>query len=178
MWYVIWTYTGKEEKTKSFIERFVDKDLYSRCSIPYMTKLEKKAGITCKVKKLMIPSYVFVQTDRIDDFADALNRVPGFTVVLHTGDYYQPLAKPEEYVLSTLTGDSDVVDMSTGYLSGDRVSIVCGPLKGLEGQIKHIDRHHRTATLEMTMFDRTTMVKVGLEVVEKKEAEKHSPQEG
>ena len=35
-------------------------------------------------------------------------------------------------------------------------------------EIKHIDRHHRTATLEMTMFDRTTMVKVGLEVVERK----------
>ncbi len=167
MWYVIWVYTGKEEKTKSFIERFVDPDLYSRCSIPYMTKLERKAGITQKVQKLMIPSYVFVETDRIDDFADALNRVPGFTVVLHIGDYYQPLDKHDESILRALIADSDVVDISTAYISGDRVSVVYGPLKGLEGQIKHIDRHHRTATLEMNMFDRTTLVKVGLEVVEK-----------
>ena len=93
----------------------------------------------------MIPSYVFVETDRIDDFADALNRVPGFTVVLHIGDYYQPLDQHDESILTALIADSDVVDISTAYISGDRVSVVYGPLKGLEGQIKHIDRHHRTA---------------------------------
>ena len=169
MWYVIWTYTGQEEKTKGYIERFVDPDLFSRCAVPYMTRIEKHGGIRVKVERLMMPSYVFVETDRIDDFADALHRVPGFTVVLHTGDFFQPLSPHEEYVLSRLLGPTDVVDISTGFVSGDKVSITYGPLVGLEGHIKHIDRHRRTAIIEMTMFDRTTDVKVGLEIEEKKE---------
>ncbi|MBQ9891098.1 MAG: antiterminator LoaP [Firmicutes bacterium] len=169
MWYVIWTYTGQEEKTRGYIERFVDPSLYSRCAIPYMAKIEKHGGIRVKVEKLLFPSYVFVLTDHIDEFADALHRIPGFTVVLHTGDFFQPLAPHEEYILSRLIGSTDVVDISTGFLTGDTVSITYGPLKGLEGQIKKIDRHRRIAILQMTMFDRTTDVKVGLEIVEKKE---------
>ena len=171
MWYVIWTYTGQEEKTKGYIEKFVDPQLFSRCAVPYMSKVEKRFGQRVVVQKLMMPSYVFVETDHIEAFADALHRIPGFTVVLHTGDYFHPLSDHEQYVLSRLIGDSDVVDLSTGYLSGDRVSVISGPLVGLEGHIKHIDRHHRTAMIEMTMFDRTTDVKVGLEIVEKKEPE-------
>ena len=172
MWYVIWTYTGQEEKTKGYVERFVDPDLFSRCAVPYMAKIEKHGGKRVRVEKLMMPSYVFVETDRIDDFADALHRIPGFTVVLHTGDCFHPLSEHEQYVLSRLLGPTDVVDISTGYLSGDRVSVLSGPLAGLEGQIKRVDRHRRTATLEMTMFDRTTEVRVGLEIVEKVEPAK------
>ena len=168
MWYVIWTYTGREEKTKGYIEQFVDPDLYSRCAIPYMVKIEKRQGVRTRVEKLMFPSYVFVQTDRIDDFADALHRIPGLTVVLHTGDFFQPLSAHEEYVLSRLLGPTDVVDISTGFIAGDKVSITSGPLVGLEGHIKRIDRHRRTAIIEMTMFNKTTDVKVGLEIVEKK----------
>ena len=176
MWYVIWTYTGQEEKTKSYIEKFVDPELFSHCAVPYMSKIEKRAGKRVIVQKLMMPSYVFVDTERIEDFADALHRIPGFTVVLHTGDYFHPLSDHEQYVLSRLIGDSDVVDISTGFFLGDRVSVISGPLVGLEGHIKRIDRHHRTAIIEFTMFDRTTEVKVGLEIVEKKEAE-HLPKQ-
>ena len=169
MWYVIWTYTGQEEKTKSYIEKFMEPQLYTRCAVPYITKLEKHSGKWVKVEKLLIPSYVFVETERVEDFADSLHRIPGFTVVLHTGDHFSPLSEHEQYVLRRLIGDSDVVDLSSGFLTGDKVSIVSGPLVGLEGQIKRIDRHHRTAILEMTMFNKTTDVKVGLEIVEKKQ---------
>ena len=173
MWDVIWTYTGQEEKTRGYIERFVDPDLYSRCAVPYMSKIEKRAGKRVVVQKLMMPSYVFVETARIDDFADALHRIPGFTVVLHTGDYFHPLSEHEQYVLGHLIGDSDVVDISTGFCLGDKVSVISGPLVGLEGYIKRIDRHHRSAIIEFTMFDRTTDIKVGLEIVEKKDIQSH-----
>ena len=37
----------------------------------------------------------------------------------------------------------------------DRVQIVSGPLTGMEGSIRRIDRHKRIAHLEIEMFGRT-----------------------
>ena len=46
-----------------------------------------------------------------------------------------------------------------------------GPLVGMEGMIKRIDRHKRMAVLEVELFNRISEVKVGLEIVEKVEKE-------
>lgn len=49
----------------------------------------------------------------------------------------------------------------------DRVQILAGPLMGMEGNIRRIDRHKRTAYLEIEMFGRTVEMKVGLEIIRK-----------
>jgi transcriptional antiterminator NusG len=43
-----------------------------------------------------------------------------------------------------------------------------GPLRGYEGLIANIDRHKRTAELEIQMFGRTKRVRIGLEIVRKR----------
>ena len=42
-----------------------------------------------------------------------------------------------------------------------------GPLQGREKMISRIDRHKRTAYLEIEMFGRTVEMKVGLEIIRK-----------
>ena len=42
-----------------------------------------------------------------------------------------------------------------------------GPLQGMEGAIRKIDRHKRIAVLSLDMFGRTVDMKVGLEIIEK-----------
>ena len=58
--------------------------------------------------------------------------------------------------------------MSTGVIEGDQVIVTEGPLRGYEALISMIDRHKRLAFLEMHMFGRTKIVKVGLEIVSKR----------
>ena len=57
--------------------------------------------------------------------------------------------------------------MSVGVIEKDKVKIQEGPLVGMEGLIKKIDRHKRQAVLEMEMFGRKVEMKVGVEIVEK-----------
>ena len=47
------------------------------------------------------------------------------------------------------------------------VRILSGPLMGMEGNIRRIDRHKRIAYLEIEMFGRTVEMKVGLEIIRK-----------
>ena len=63
---------------------------------------------------------------------------------------------------------SDHIDeLSQGYIEGDKINIISGPLVGYEGMIKKIDRHKRVAYIEVKLFDQITMVQVGLEIIGK-----------
>lgn len=169
MWYVIWTYTGREEYTRSIIEKKVPKELYGRISIPYRAKIEKAGGSRRVVHKLMIPSYIFVETDCIRDFHEALGRIPVFSIILRNGEKFLPLDEHDEFVLNKLTSDGDIIDMSTGFMDGDRVRVASGPLKGLDGSIKKIYPRKALAVIEMTVFSRITEVQLGLEILKKTE---------
>ncbi|MBQ6505587.1 MAG: antiterminator LoaP [Flexilinea sp.] len=169
MYYVLWTTTGKEEKTRQMIGEFVDPALYTRCAIPYKLKRHYFGGSSRLVKMLLFPSYVFVETDRIGEFVQSISWFPGFNVVLHTDDFYCPIYRHEEYILTKLINDHDIIDISEGFMEGDQVRVTSGPLVGQEGNIKRVNRRKRIAVLEMHLFNRTTEVALGLELVSKSE---------
>lgn len=60
-----------------------------------------------------------------------------------------------------------IVDMSIGFIRGDKIYITEGPLQGKEGLIVKIDRHKRIAYLRLSMFNKETTTKVGLEIISK-----------
>ena len=55
-----------------------------------------------------------------------------------------------------------------GLIENGTVTVTEGPLTGMEGCIRRIDRHKRKAWLEIDMFGRTMEMEVGLEIIEKK----------
>ena len=50
-----------------------------------------------------------------------------------------PLPEDEVTFLKSFGEEEQIVDMSTGYIEGDKIIVECGPLKGKEGLIKRID---------------------------------------
>ena len=78
------------------------------------------------------------------------------------------MSQEEIDLLLRMGSDSQLVEMSSGIIENDRVQVLSGPLKGMEGSIRKIDRHKRMAYLEVEMFGRTVEMKVGLEIVSKK----------
>ena len=80
-----------------------------------------------------------------------------------------PLSAEEVAWLQALTNvETHTVEFSRGVIEGDEVKVVKGPLRGQEAKIRKIDRHKRLAFLEMHIFGRTKVVKVGLEIVSKR----------
>ena len=167
MFYVLWTNTGQEEKTRQMIYEFADPALYTRCLIPYRLKRHYFRGKSRLVKILLFPSYIFIETDTIKEFVNDIRWFPGFNVVLHIDDLYCPLYKHEEQLILRLMDDHGVIDISEGYMEGDKVHITAGPLVGQEGSIKKVKRRQGVAILEMNIFNRTTEVSVGLELITK-----------
>ena len=91
----------------------------------------------------------------------------GMTKLLKTGEEITPLSPQEIALLQKLGKEDQEIEMSTGMIEGDRVQILTGPLLGMEGMIKKIDRHKRMAYLDVEMFGRTLAMRVGLEIIKK-----------
>lgn len=169
MWYVLQVRTGTEDKTKLLCEhRITDSNILKRCFIPYYEEKRRISGEWKTLKKLLFPGYLFVVTDNIRDFQEALKKVDGFTRLLGTGDEIIPIAAKEQKFLESFGGEEQITRMSEGIIVNSQVLVRSGPLMGKEGLIKKIDRHKRKAYLEVELFGRMQKVQVGLEIVEKR----------
>lgn len=69
--------------------------------------------------------------------------------------------------VKSLCQEGNLIGMSRGIIQDGKTVITSGPLKGREDLIKRINRHKRTAYIEIPFADHKMQVTVGLEIYEK-----------
>lgn len=166
--YVLQTSSGQEKHVRLLLDRMVDREVVDECFYP--TCLVKKCfkGTWRLVEKKLTPGYLYVLSNDIERVSHALTTIPAFTRLLGNDGSFTPLAKDETAWIDALTKTGHrVIEMSSGVIEHDRVIVNTGPLQGLEGSIRKIDRHKRLACLEIQMLGRVKTIVVGLEIVSK-----------
>ncbi|MBB5265394.1 transcriptional antiterminator NusG [Catenibacillus scindens] len=167
-WYVIQVRTGTEENIRIQCEKFIkDKRIMKTCFIPYYEEKKRFQGRWNLQKKILFPGYIFVITQDALRLHEILKQVMGLTRILKIGETMIALTQKEVAFMERFGGLEQIVGMSEGIIEGSQIIISSGPLQGLEGYIKKIDRHKRKAWVELPMFGRLQKVEVGLEIVRK-----------
>ena len=69
--------------------------------------------------------------------------------------------------VKALCQEGNLIGISSGFIHEGKIFITSGPLKGQEDIIRKIDRHKRTAQIEISFGDQKIQVTVGLEIYEK-----------
>ena len=77
------------------------------------------------------------------------------------------LSPCEPPFLKELCGDGSLIDMSRGIIKDKIPTVTSGPLRGREQLIRKIDRHKRTAEIEIPIDGKKQRVTVGLEIYQK-----------
>lgn len=77
------------------------------------------------------------------------------------------LSPCEPPFMRELCQEDSLIGMSRGILKDGVPAITSGPLKGREELIRRIDRHKRTAEIEIPVDGKRQRVTVGLEIYEK-----------
>ena len=167
MWYVMQVRTGSEESIKLQCERLIPTAILERCFLPYYEERRSIQGQWKTMRRILFPGYVFVVTENLENMYPFLKQVQGLTKILGTGKEIVPLSGREVAFMKRIGGEEQLVEMSEGIIEGGQVKISTGPLMGMEGCIRKIDRHKRKAWIEVEMFGRMQTVQVGLEIVEK-----------
>ncbi len=168
MWYVIQIRTGMEKEIVRQCQAVISKDVLEKCFLPYFEEMKRYQGSWHKEQKLLFPGYVFLISENPDKLYQGLKQVIGLTKLLKTGEQIIALTEAEIAFLLKFGGREQLVKISTGIAEGDQIIILEGPLRGMEGHIKKIDRHRREAYLKFPMFGRMVDAKVGLEIIRKK----------
>lgn len=167
MWYVIQVRAGTEEKIQKQCDKLLLTAAIERCFIPYYEQRMKIAGEWRTLQKVLFPGYIFVISDQVDDLFFDLKHISGLSKLVKVGDEIVPLTQEEVNLLLQLGGEEQIVQMSEGIIEGSQIRVLHGPLQGMEGNIRKIDRHKRKAWVEIEMFQRKQVVQMGLEVVAK-----------
>ena len=167
MWYVVQVRAGTEEKIRHQCLKMVDRKILEQCFVPYYEEKKRYQGEWHTEKKLLFPGYVFAVSGRLEDLYKSLRKIEGLTKLLGTGEEIVPLTQEEEALLKKMGAGEKPVELSLGIIENGIVTITEGPLEGMEGCIRRIDRHKRKVWLEVSMFGRTIEMEAGLEIVKK-----------
>lgn len=167
-WYVVQVRSGHEKQIAEKCRTMISNDILTECFIPEYVHKRKFSGVWHDVKDVLFKGYVFMITDKIDLLYSELKKIPDFVKVIgkKQAEIY-PLDEDEIAFMKSFGKKGHIVDMSIGFIRGDKIYITEGPLQGKEGLIVKIDRHKRIAYLRLSMFNKETTTKVGLEIISK-----------
>lgn len=180
-WYVLFVRSNTEHKVmgsfqKSFAKMHLPYELETFCPESekyYKDKHSRILGNTYR-KRPLFPGYVFVETNLPEDEF----RIVSFDIIQNSVDIIRLLKNGENGGIALRQDERErfeylfkgkrCLEHSVGYIEGDKIIITGGPLKDMESNIKKINRHHRTAQIEIIMFGQAQTVDVPLEIVEKR----------
>ena len=171
MYYVIQVKTGKEEQAIEDILKNKPDDASFDVFAPYRKALRKYKGVMREVVERCFPGYIFVETNDVQRLFKQLYFTPGFQKILGREgetENFVPLDKDESRMIDILYSASSnrITEISNIEVrEGEMIRVLDGPLAGLETQIKKVDLHKRTVTVEYMMCGRLVTSNVGINIV-------------
>jgi len=166
LWYVVNTYVGHEEAVKEKLlmrtESMEMQDHIFRVIIPETTEIEIKDGVKKEKKKKMFPGYVLAEMIMSDEAWYIVRNTPGVTGFIGSsgkGAKPTPL-EPQEIDRILVNMGMSRMDIESELQVEDKVSIVDGPFKGMEGNISSIDLENNRIIVMIDLFGQETSVEV------------------
>ena len=167
-YYCIWVKTGFENK---FIEKI--QPLFD--SVPD----EHNGKLHCIGKQMrlksgkeyidpLISGYVFLETDNLSRIQDIKDE-EGFIGFLPNDKDLKPLsARDTELVTSFLRYGSVIPILNVRFDVNDRIVIVDGLFKGMEGFISDVNRSNKRINFEVTLMDGKRILSLSYQELQKK----------
>ena len=83
------------------------------------------------------------------------------------GAFVPLLPEETDWICALTQRGARTIDVSEGFVEGGKVTVVSGPLAGLESTIAKVNRRKRTALVELSLCGRRVQVELGLELMRK-----------
>ncbi len=108
-------------------------------------------------------SYIYHKIKKIPNFYRLVNR--GGYYSKNTGETFTKIDEEEIIPLLKLLSKDDIIDFSKVYIENSKVLVKSGPLKGMEGIIRKIDKRKNRAKILLNFMGREKTIDVGIEVL-------------
>ena len=167
-WYVVNTYSGHENKVKEKLEMRASsmglEDYIFRVVVPEQKEIEVKNGTKKEKVKKMFPGYVLVEMVMSDEAWYIVRNTQGVTGFIgSSGKGAKPIPLlPHE--VDSILGSMGLsrIDVNKELAEGNKVKILDGPFKDMEGTIESVDMKNGKINVNVDLFGQTTKVEVDL----------------
>lgn len=153
--------TGKERLVANGIELF---SRNARACAVCQTMRRTSKGVTTLHDDVVIPGYVFFEAP---DNAELHDLIPGddmISVLTYSDGDWRLFGEDESYAKFIFKYDGTLT-LSTAHKIGDRIVIIDGPLKELEGMITRIDKRNRSGQVTIRFAGREQKIWLGFDIV-------------
>ena len=122
---------------------------------------------TCKKVKtreeaILLPSYVFFEAPSSMEPSIEFPKQNVIRVLSLDSGIWQLQGEDERFVKWLFQG---LLGFSKAYKEGDRIRIISGPLKDMEGRIKRVDKRGMSGQVILTFYGKDIPVWLGFELV-------------
>ncbi len=162
-WYVVHSYSGKENKVKKNLEHRAESmnmtDRILQVVVPTETEIEIKEGIRREVERQVFPGYILIEMIMDEDSWYVVRNTPGVTSFVGMGNKPTPLSQAEvNHIMSRIESDEPRVKVS--FDVGERVRIIEGPFAEFTGVVDTLEPEKGKARVMVSFFNRETPVEV------------------
>ncbi|MDR2467766.1 MAG: antitermination protein NusG [Spirochaetaceae bacterium] len=173
MYYALQVKTRAEERFVTLFRALhpaMDFPIY----FPRRVLLERRQGKQAIQKTLPVfPGYLFSalrEEDSVSDCLNALRKMDNFFRFLPSNSQVVPLGgRNLETVLHFIKHPAGLVGISKVYFNEyERIIVVEGALKGLEGQIVKVDRRKGRAKIKLDLYGEAFSIDLAFETLERK----------
>ncbi len=165
-WYVVRTFSGHENKVKSFLEAELEDNPQLRSKIieilvPTEKVFEVKEGKKKSKTKNFFPGYILVNAELDNQVKEFILNTPSVMGFLGTRNNPNPL-QPEEVkrIVGRITQDETTERMETIFRTGDIVKIVDGPFNNFAGTVQEVNEEKMKIKVMVSIFGRKTPVEI------------------
>lgn len=165
-WYVIYIYSGYENKVKATLEKIIEnrnmQDMIQEIVVPMEEEIEIKDGKQKTSIKKVFPGYILIKMIMTDETWYAVKSIKGvFSFVGMDDETPTPLTEEEMERLGI--GTSVTLD----YEVGDSVRIITEPFYNYPAVIEKILKDKKRVVVTVDMFGRKTTVDLEYDQIQK-----------
>ena len=163
-WYVVHTYSGRENKVKDTIERMIRnsdmKDQFGKVLVATEEVAEMKKGKKKVSQRKLFPSYILIEMEMTDEAWGMIENVPGVTHFVGEGKKPFPIPKKEvDRILGRMVKKEGVIP-EVPYTIGEHVKVVDGPFTDFSGIVDEINPERGKLKVLVSIFGRETPVEL------------------
>lgn len=170
-WYVAHTYSGHEQKAKTYLESAVInaglQERFGKIVIPTEQVTEMKQGKRATSTKKFLPSYILIEMDLDKVTQNLVVSTPGITNFVGAGGKPQPLKEEEVTRIAGQIDRSRTEEVAEiPFQAGDPVKVIDGPFADFSGTVSEVNMERRKIKVMVSIFGRPTPVELDFLQVE------------
>jgi transcription termination/antitermination protein NusG len=175
-WYVVHSYAGYENRVKGNLESRTQslnmEDYIFQVEVPVHQVTEIKGGKRQQVQEKVLPGYILVRMDLIDESWAAVRNTPGVTGFVGLSSRPSPLSLTEVATLlapepEEKAAKAEVTRMAVEYEVGESVTVMDGPFATLPATVNEINPDTQKLKVLVSIFGRETPVELSFDQVSK-----------